>query len=322
MSHGLINFVIMEYDIKNVGQIQEKFKDQKTCKKYLEIKRWGGNITCTHCNHPNPYRTARGFTCSSKQCLKKFTVTTGTIMENTKVKLWKWFTAIYLSNTSSKGISSVTMAKMLGVTQKTAWFMLQRIRVMLHFTSFNILSGLVEVDETYVGGKSKNKHFSKRKNETQGRSTKEKIPVVGLVARDGNVIAFATENTNSQTLEQIIENNVTGDSTIITDGYRGYNQIHKQYHHIKVKDGSGFVVRENGEEYHTQTIESFWATLKRGYVGVYHYMSRKHIDKYLAEYSHRFNNRHLKPADKFSNTMNLYHKARITYKQLIGKLAA
>lgn len=146
----------MDSDIKNISKLFERFKDQDACKEYLEFKRWGNNVICPHCNHANPYRTNRGYTCSKKECRKKFTVTSGTIMDKTKIELKKWLAAIFLFTTSKKVHSSVYVADILGITQKTAWFMLQRIRVMLMSSdSSDLLTDIVEVDETYVGGKYK-----------------------------------------------------------------------------------------------------------------------------------------------------------------------
>jgi len=153
----------MSAPFKNLQQLFDHFRDEQTCIAYYEQLRWGGKPVCPHCASEKVYRTNRGFKCGNKDCRKKFTVTVGTIFENSKIKLRTWFAATYLVSTSKKGISSVQLATQLGITQKTAWFVLHRIREMLkEKTSSKPLSGMVEADETYVGGKNKNRHADKK----------------------------------------------------------------------------------------------------------------------------------------------------------------
>jgi transposase-like protein len=152
----------VQSEFKNLHQLLDFFKDEETCKKYYEEKRWGGNVACPHCGSLKVYRTNRGFKCGEKLCAKKFTVTVGTIFENSKISLRVWFTAMYLISTSKKGVSSLQLAEQLGVTQKTAWFVLHRIREMLKDNSSEKLEGEVQGDETFVGGRNKNRHADKK----------------------------------------------------------------------------------------------------------------------------------------------------------------
>lgn len=312
----------MQSQFKNLQQLLDFFKDEETCKAYYEKARWNGNVTCPHCGHEKVYRTTRGYKCANKECYKKFSVTVGTIFENSKVSLRTWFAAMFLISTSKKGVSSIQLATQLGITQKTAWFVLHRIREMLKDNSTNTepLNGMVEVDETYVGGKNKNRHKDKKVPNSQGRASKDKTPVVGLVERGGKVLTFVAESTDAETLHQIIDNNCSDEAIIVTDAYKSYIGLGKKYNHVVVKhEDGGYVVRHGDHKFHTQNIENFWSIFKRGYIGIYHYMSKQHLQRYCTEFGYRYNTRSLTSIERFEQAVKAVSNTRLTYKGLIGK---
>lgn len=311
----------MQSQFKNLQQLLDFFKDEETCKAYYEKARWGETVVCPHCGSEKIYRTNRGYKCANKECYKKFSVTVGTIFENGKIPLRTWFAAMFLISTSKKGVSSIQLSTQLGITQKTAWFVLHRIREMLKDTTdAEPLNGMVEVDETYVGGKNKNRHADKKVPHSQGRSNSDKTPVVGLLERNGKVLTFVAENTDAETLHQIIDNNVANEAIIVTDAYKSYAAIGAKYNHVVVKhEGGGYVKKEGTTKFHTQNIENFWSVFKRGYVGIYHYMSKEHLHRYCTEFGYRYNTRQLTSVERFENALKNVSNARLTYNELIRK---
>jgi len=315
----------MDFAFKTIAEFNDYFRDEKTCYEFLENQRWGGNPVCPHCGSEKYYKVKpRGkfqdipsYRCANRSCDLPFTVRTGSIFEGSKVELRKWFQAAYEITTSKKGISSVELATRIGVSQKTGWFINHRIRTMLADTAPELLGGMVEADETYVGGKNKNRHKDKKIEGSQGRSAADKTPVVGLVERGGRVVTFVTQNTDAETLYQIIGNNVADGATIVTDAYRSYSGIGEAYKHITVKhEEGGYVVVENGNSFHTQNIENFWSQLKRGYVGVYHYISPKHLHRYCNEFATRYNLRDISNIARFLHVVKNSDIQKITYAEL------
>lgn len=302
-------------NFKNLTDLFNYFKDEEICRTYLATQRWNGVVTCPHCNSENIYITNRGFKCADKTCLKKFSVTVGTIFENSKIPLRTWFAAIYLCTSSKKGVSSLQVHRQLGITQKTAWFVLHRIREMLKDKAPQMLTDHVQIDETYVGGKERNKHASKRTKAKFDKHVDIKTPVIGLYQKDGRVITHVAPQATKKVIEDLIERHMGADTIMVTDASRLYHHVQYSFTHHMVNHANGeYVV--NG--FHTNGIENFWSLLKRGIYGIYHSVSPKHLHRYCNEFAGRYNTRKILDNHRFELTVQ-NSEGRLKYQQLIGK---
>jgi transposase-like protein len=299
-------------EFKSIIELLQAFPDEQTCIDHLEELRWGGTVVSPFDPISKVY-DCKGNKYKCKTTGKYFNVRTGTLFDNTKVPLQKWFLAIWLVTSHKKGISSLQLGKDIDVTQKTAWFMLQRIRNCFGIDDNDKLDNEVEVDETYVGGKNKNRHADKKVEASQGRSSKDKSPVVGMVERSGKLVAHQVNDVKIDTLTPQVVKHVKETATVYTDEWLGYNALRRIYDHAVVKHNQGEYV--NGR-IHTNTIEGFWSLLKRGIVGIYHFTSKKHLQKYVDEFVFRYNNRDFSETEKF-NCMLKNIDNRLTYKTLI-----
>ncbi len=311
-------------NFKSLPQLLDYFKDEQTCIEYYENIRWKGNPVCPHCGSLKaPYKTNRGYKCSEKLCHKKFTVKVGTIFENSKIPFRIWLAAIWLCTAHKKGISSVQVATDLNITQKTAWFVLHRIREMLKQQKPELIGNTnsVEIDESYVGGREDNKHTSKRRSDTQPHLKNDGTPyvpkkvVVGIIERGGNVILKYVPSASQENMVPFIEQYVPKGSKIFTDESNVYAKIGSRYDHGTIQHKLKIYV---SGDCHTNTIESFWALLKRGIYGIYHQVSEKHFERYLNEFASRYNSRTATAQDRIEKFLNDSER-RLKYADLIAK---
>ena len=276
---------IQKEGVISVFDFFQMFPDADSAQEYIEMIRWGGDVCCPHCDSERVTKLKRKGYYLCNDCRQKFTVRTGTVFQRSHIPLNKWLYAIYMLETSRKGISSVQLAKEVGITQKSAWFMLHRLREACD-VEVAPLSGEVEVDETWIGGRKSRMHYERKKKLPKGPYG-GKEPVLGLREREtGRIIAYPIENVGIETLSANVLANVEEGSTVYTDDHQGYNWLNSWYNHRSVNH-SGWQFADG--DVTTNRIESIWAVLKRGYKGVYHYMSPKHLERYVNEFVFRLN---------------------------------
>lgn len=294
--------------------MMQAFSDEDVCRHYMEKMRWGDAPFCPHCNSTKPYKLKNGKTyrCSNKACRKNFTVTVGTVFENSKVKLSVWMAAIYLATAHKKGISSLQLSRDLGITQKTAWFVMHRIRFLMTDPAPVPMENIVEVDETYVGGKFANMNRGRRKKYQEG-CIDNKTAVMGFVERDGNGRLSVI---GEETFKEKVRDNVTTDSIVVTDSHLSYVGLGAEYRQHLTVNHSVMQFRD-GIAY-TNSVEGFFSCLKRSIIGCYHYMSPKHLQRYCDETAYRYNSRKISDKERFNKAISNV-EGRLTYNNLIQK---
>lgn len=303
-------------DFKNLIELNKYFSTEDKARKYIEKLIWNSKPVCPHCGNEKVYKFSDGkrYKCANSKCYKKFTVTVGTIFENTNIPFIKWINALYLSTSHKKGISSHQLAKDIGITQKSAWFMLSRIREMLKSDAPHLLSGHVEADETYIGGKATNKHILKRiELRKAGTGYIHHTAVFGMLQRDGKVFTQVVNEASGLTLKPIIREKLAKGSILITDGFGAYHKLNEEYQHEIINHEKQVFVKGS---FHTNTLEGFWSHLKRGLHGVYHHASKKHLHRYCNEYAFRWNTKKMNEVSRLEYALTLT-KGRLKYKDLI-----
>ena len=294
--------------------LAEMFPDETSAREWFEAQIWPTQRCCGHCGSTNTHVAShKTMPYRCRDCRKYFSVKTGTALAASNVPLRKWAFAIYLELTNLKGVSSMKLHRDLGVTQKTAWFMLHRIREAWAETDIEPFTGPVEADETYVGGKARNMHTAKRA-ELTGRGGVDKTAVVGVKDRaTGRVVARVVPSVSGATLVPFVELHTASEAEVFTDGHKAYNTLNR--HHETVEHSVGEYVRGMA---HTNGIDSFWSMLKRGYQGVYHNLSAKHLHRYVNEYAGRHNFRDADTVEQMRATVRGLVGQRLRYTELVA----
>jgi transposase-like protein len=291
------------------------FSDLDFCTKYLAELRWPDGPVCPRCEgREHSYLTTRRVW-KCKSCKKQFSVKVGTIFEDSPIGLDKWMVGIWLIANSKNGISSHEVGRALGISQKSAWFVLHRIRLAMRTGSFEMMNGEVEVDETYIGGKARNMHKSQRPKVGRGRSTQNKTPVVGIIERDGKVRALVVDDVKRRTLQSYVRDAVESGATVYTDEMPSYTGLNRDYDHRTVNHAIEYV----DGELHTNHIENFWSLLKRGLNGTYVSVRPFHLFRYLDERIFTFNERELTDLERFHKVLSQVTGRRLTWARLTAK---
>jgi transposase-like protein len=282
--------------------------------------RWPDGVTCPHCDCPNVgfIATRQKFKCKNPECRKQFSVKSGTVMEDSPLGLDKWLIAMWMIANCKNGISSYEIHRALGITQKSAWFLIHRIRLAMQGESLEKIDGAAEVDETFVGGKARNMHKSRRAKKINGRGGSGKAIVIGILDRNKRKVRTRViSDTSQRTLTKEVKRHVEAGSTVYTDGHDGYNGLSDEdFKHLVIEHADRYV---NGQV-HTNGIENFWSLLKRSIKGTYVSVEPFHLFRYLDEQTFRYDHRKDNDLGRFERVSGKVQGKRVTYKKLTGKL--
>ncbi|HXG89896.1 MAG TPA: IS1595 family transposase [Vicinamibacterales bacterium] len=295
------------------------FSDAKRCNAFMTAIRWvDGKVRCPHCDstHVVYMESVNRFKCYGKHPKSQFSLKVGTIFEDSPLGLDKWLTAVWLVVNCKNGISSYEMARDLGVTQKSAWFMNHRIRLALHEGSFAMASGEVEVDETFIGGKARNMHVAQRKRRITGTGGKDKTAVMGILERGGKVRTAVVPNRKKTALQAEVQKHIEAGAALYTDALLSYNGLEAKYAHQVIDHAVAYV----DGKVHTNGLENYWSLLKRGLSGTYVSVEPFHLFRYLDEQAFRYNNRKdMQDTDRFTLALSQVVGKRLTYAEVSGK---
>jgi transposase-like protein len=299
------------------------FANPDNCIAYMVAHRWPDGVTCPTCgrNDVTWLATQKKWQCKSAHAKRQFTAKVGTIFEDSPLGLDKWLPAVWIITSAKNGVSSCEIARSLGVTQKTAWFMLHRIRLAMQSGSMMKLGGNgggeVEADETFIGGKARNMHLSVRQRRITGTGTKDKVAVMGLLERGGQVRTMVVPSRKKAVLQAEVKQHVEAGAALYTDFLLSYDGLASDYAHQVVDHAVEYV---NGR-IHTNGLENFWSLLKRGIGGTYISVEPFHLFRYLDEQTFRYNNRkNMNDADRFSAALSNVTGKRLTYAEVTGKV--
>lgn len=302
-------------DFDSILEVATYFKDDKICLDYIEAWMLGGCPQCPVCQSVELYRLKEYRRRKCVKCKKQFSILVGTIFESSQIPLPKWMMAMYLTINNKKGINSCALAKQIKVTQKSSWFMLHRIRKGLDQSDVK-LSGIIQSDEAFVGGKNRNRHKAKRVKYTKGRNFKDKVPVLGMMEQGGRVKPVVLSSVSGKAIRMGVLTSVEPNSILVSDEYHAYKKIlGRYYEHHTVNHQRGSYVNDQG--FTTNSIEGFWNHFKNMIRGVYIKLGRKHLQKYCDELAFRWNTMKMSEGQRLHLLITKLH-CRLTYKQLIN----
>lgn len=301
------------------------FTDDESALRFLETQRWPNGPVCPHCgvvneafrlqSKPESKNKVRPGLWKCKPCRKTFTAKMGTIFEDSHIPLSKWLFAIHLLCASKKGMSAHQLHRMLGVSYKSAWFMAHRIRYAMKQSTGTKLTGTVEVDETYIGGKRRNQGGTGRPGKGSHKST-----VVSLIQRDGSARSFHVKSVSSKNLKEILNEHVSKDANVMTDDFAAYDFVKKEYDHDVIRHGiRSYARRDGAKRIHTNSAEGFFSLLKRGITGTFHHVSKQHLHRYLAEFDFRYSARNISDVDRALLAVKQIEGKRLTYHEAKAK---
>jgi transposase-like protein len=312
----------MNSEPKSLQEAVIYFENPDNCIDYLVARRWPDGVICPSCGSTKVSFNAmrRTWKCGSHHTKREFSIKVGTMMEDSPIGLDKWLTATWLLTNCKNGISSYEIARDVKVSQKAAWFMLHRIRLAMQDDSFGSkLGGEVEADETFIGGKARNMHISKRQRRITGTGGKDKTAVMGMLERGGKIRTQIIPNRRKSALQAEVRKHVEAGSALYTDALPSYNDLANDYAHAVVDHAVEYV----NERIHTNGLENFWSLLKRGIAGTYVSVEPFHLFRYLDEQSFRYNNRKdVDDAGRFNRVISQIVGKRLTFAQLTGKVGA
>lgn len=313
----MANFGVLPQTLQEAIQY---FSDPSACLDFAVKMRWPDGIKCPHCECPKVgvIASRQKFKCKNPECRKQFSVKAGTIMEDSPLGLDKWLIAMWMIANCKNGMSSYEIHRAIGITQKSAWFLMHRIRLAMKAESLDKIEGEAEVDETFIGGKARNMHKSRRAKVIKGRGASGKTIVMGVLDRKNRKVRTKVIlDTKQETLIKEIKANVEPGSTVYSDGHDGYEGLtDEDYVHLVIEHATEYV---NGQ-IHTNGIENFWSLLKRGISGTYVSVEPFHLFRYLDEQTYRYDFRQDNDFGRFERVSGRIEGQRVTYKGLTGKL--